>query len=339
MADSAPTTTEGKSTRGFGCLILLLIGMAVLSVLGLSIAGMAGGLVPADQIVEVSESVEPSATQKLVVMEFSGVIAGMDAASARGGQARTLLRMLERASSDESVAGILLRLNTPGGGVTASDILHDAVRRIRRKGKKVVVLMGDLCASGGVYLAVAADKIWAHPTTITGSIGVLLGSYSLKQLLERHGILDQTVVSGANKQILSMSRELTEEQRAMLQEIVDSLHNRFVSLVAEGRKKKVDAVKPFSDGRLLTADYAKKVGLIDDVGYRKNAMDDLKAISGGGPFNVVRYAQEETLLEQLSVRASSSFGLGDQLMEGLLSGPRAYYLYGSAAGASAGNQE
>jgi protease IV len=331
MTDNSPPETMAKSTRGIGCLIVGLIGMAVVSFVGLSIVGLAGGIAPTDQIVEVSESVEPSATKKLAVIEFGGIIAGMDSSVGRGGQAASMLKMLKRAANDEAVAGILLRLDTPGGGVTASDIIHDSVRRVRRQGKKVVVLMGDLCASGGVYIAVAADKIWAHPTTITGSIGVMLGSYSLKQLMERHGVLDQSIVSGRNKQILSISKEITEEQRALLQSIVNELYERFVSLVADGRRLKPDAVRPFADGRILTAAQAKKVGLVDSIGYRSDAMEDLKALAGGGPFNVVRYAQEETFLDQISANVSSKQGLGEQLLTGITAGPRAYYLYGGAA--------
>ena len=133
-----------------------------------------------------------------------------------------------------------------------------------------------------------------------------------------------------------MSRELTDEQRVLLNEIVSELYERFVSLVAEGRKQKKDVVRAYADGRLLTASQAKKVGLIDEIGYHEDALDDLKALAGGGPFNVVRYAQQEHFLDRLAVQISGGKRGGaavERVLDSLISGPRAYYLYGAVEAA------
>ena len=129
-----------------------------------------------------------------------------------------------------------------------------------------------------------------------------------------------------------MSKELTDAQRVLLNEIVGELYDRFVSLVAEGRRQNKDVVRAYADGRLLTAKKAKTLGLIDEIGYEDDALTDLKKVAGGGPFNVVRYVQEQHFLDRLAVHVTGRrghSGVTDRVLDSLMSGPRAYYLYGS----------
>ena len=189
------------------------------------------------------------------------------------GDTATALRSIRRATEDDSVDAILLLVDSGGGGITASDILYDALLGFResREDRRIVVLMGDMACSGAYYASLPADRIIAHPTTTTGSIGVILQSINAYRLAERLGIVDESIESGANKGILNPLRELTPEQRALLQGTVDELHARFTSLVAKHRGIPPDAVSALADGRIYTASQALNLKLIDELGYLADA--------------------------------------------------------------------
>ncbi|MEE2785805.1 MAG: signal peptide peptidase SppA [Myxococcota bacterium] len=275
--------------------------MACLSFFGMAAAGLlGGGLNASGQITEVVEHLENAAAKKIVQIDVKGVLMDGDGPGLARGVAQSATRMLKQSLKDPRVAGVLLVLDTPGGSVTASDIMYDYLQRLRKAGKPVVVLMGDLCASGGYYVAAGADAIYAHPTTVTGSIGVMINSISVHDLMNRYGVQDQSIVSGANKQILSMTKHLTDEQKALLQSIVDELYMRFVNIIAQGRKLEVNAVKSVADGRIMTAQTALKNGLVDAIGYREDAMKKLETLAGVGPFNVIRYGQPSSVWDVLS---------------------------------------
>ena len=189
------------------------------------------------------------------------------------GDTATALRSIRRATEDDSVDAILLLVDSGGGGITASDILYDALLGFResREGRRIVVLMGDMACSGAYYASLPADRIIAHPTTITGSIGVILQSINAYRLAERLGIVDDSIESGANKGILNPLRELTPEQRGLLQGTVDELHARFTSLVAKHRGIPPAEVATLADGRIYTARQAIDLKLIDGLGYLADA--------------------------------------------------------------------
>jgi protease-4 len=166
---------------------------------------------------------------------------------------------------------LLLRIDSPGGTVGDSQEIHAAIRRLRQKGCRVVASFGNISASGGVYVGVAAERIVANPGTITGSIGVILRGNDLSRLLERIGIRFDTVKSGLYKDILSPDRALTDDERALLQGLIDASYGQFVTAVAEGRGLSEDTVRGFADGRVFTGEQAKDLGLVDVLGDEETA--------------------------------------------------------------------
>ena len=166
---------------------------------------------------------------------------------------------------------LLLRIDSPGGTVGDSQEIHAALLRLRAKGCRVVASFGNISASGGVYIGVAAESIVANPGTITGSIGVILRGNDLSRVFERIGIRFDTVKSGVYKDILSPDRPLSTEERALLQELIDSSYGQFVRVVAEGRSMTEEAVRGFADGRVFSGEQAKTLGLVDELGDEDHA--------------------------------------------------------------------
>ena len=181
-----------------------------------------------------------------------------------------VLKALEQVGQRECPA-LLLRIDSPGGTVGDSQEIHAAIGRLRAKGCRVVASFGNISASGGVYLGVAAEKIVANPGTITGSIGVILRGNDLSRLLERIGIRFETVKSGLYKDILSPDRALTGAERTLLQELIDASYGQFVAAVAEGRGLEEARVRSFADGRVFTGSQALALGLVDALGDEEAA--------------------------------------------------------------------
>jgi len=322
---SAPENPPRR--RGVGCLVAAMVGLAFLGGLGFVFAGLGGaGAVGPGQIRERTVEKGAGARQRLVLIEARGLmIEGQSGLGEGPGITRPLLTMLEAAALDSTVEGILLSLDTPGGSVTDADQIHHRLTGLREKGKHVVVLMGDLCASGGLYSAVAAEKIVARPTTLTGSIGVIISGLNIAALLEQHGVKDTSVVSGSNKALLSPTQPIDPAHVALLKDIVDAMYQRFVKLVSEGRNLPADKLAAVADGRLLTAEQALAAGLVDQIGHDEDALATLKALAGGGPFEIVRYDVEPTLLDLLK-SASGRASPETALWARVLSAPRAMYL-------------
>ena len=240
---------------------------------------------------------EGSGDTKVVTVPLRGLIhlgEDNDFFGSAMGSSSMALKSIRRATHDPEIKGIILDVDSGGGGITASDILFKALIDFREagEGRQIVALFGDVAASGGYYVALAADHIMAHPTTITGSIGVLVQSINLKGLAEKIGISDVTIKSGKNKDMLNPLRDLTEDQRAMLQEIVDEQYNNFVSLVANRRELSEEAVRRLADGRIFSASKASSVGLVDQIGYRADAHRVLAGLLGVDAVAVYRYEEE-----------------------------------------------
>lgn len=201
--------------------------------------------------------------RRIAVVEVSGQI----------GSSRAVVRQLRRWSEDNSTPVILLRVDSPGGGVAASQEIYEEVLRVREKGKKVVVSMGTVAASGGLYIAVAADTIVANPGTLTGSIGVIFQYPTVEKLLDKIGIRYETVKSGPYKDVGNMARSMTPLDSAHLQAIIDDTYDQFVTAVAEGRGMTVEQVKTFADGRIFTGRQAQELGIVDELGDMQDALD------------------------------------------------------------------
>ena len=187
-----------------------------------------------------------------------------------GSTRQRVLKALQEVEEREFPA-LLLRIDSPGGTVGDSQEIHAALLRLRGKGCHVVASFGNISASGGVYIGVAAEKIVSNPGTITGSIGVILRGNDLSKLFERIGIRFDTVKSGLFKDILSPDRPLSDAERELLQQLIDSSYNQFVGVVAEGRGLSEEVVRSFADGRVFSGAQAKDLGLVDELGDEEHA--------------------------------------------------------------------
>ncbi len=216
---------------------------------------------------------------KILVISVDGVISDRSSADTFGlSQKESMIARikeeLSKAYQDQDIKGIILKINSPGGGVTASDIIYREILLFKNNKKiPIVSLFMDTAASGGYYIAMASDKIVAHPTTVTGSIGVVISGVNIKKGLEKIGIEDQTIVSGSNKNILSPLADFSKEQRAIIQSIVNDMYDRFYQIVLKGRPGISDAkLKVLADGRIFSATQAKQEGLVDEIGYFEDAI-------------------------------------------------------------------
>ncbi|HUU45008.1 MAG TPA: signal peptide peptidase SppA [Acidobacteriota bacterium] len=195
----------------------------------------------------------------------------------------SIVRQLRRWGDDESIAAIVLRVDTPGGGVAASQEIYDEILRVRDEGKKVVVSMGSVAASGGLYVAVAADTVVANPGTLTGSIGVIFQYPTIERLLDKIGVQYETIKSGPYKDIGSFARSMSPADSAHLQSVIDDTYEQFVEVVADGRGLDPEEVRRFADGRIFTGRQALELNLVDVLGDYQDAIDIAAEMAGMEP--------------------------------------------------------
>jgi protease-4 len=270
---------------------------ALLVALSLMIGGCAYvnlGLFPEEGPLK-ERVVEGKGERKILVVDVTGIISEE---KRRAGAFREETSMvdeiresLKKAREDKRIAALVVRINSPGGTVTASDILrHEIIEYKKKTGARVVACMMDVAASGGYYVATAADEIVAHPTTITGSIGVIAIKFNVQGLFEKIGVEAAAIKSGDKKDILSPFRPATPEEMRIVQTIIDQLQGRFVDVIAEGRKPltRPEIVK-LADGRIYTAQQALDLKLIDRVGYLDGAIEGVKQSLGLETATVVVY--------------------------------------------------
>jgi protease-4 len=206
---------------------------------------------------------------------------------------------IQEYADDSSVRAIVLRVDSPGGAVAPSQEIHAEVKRVVAD-KKVVVSMGSVAASGGYYIAAPSTKIVANPGTITGSIGVIMEIPNLEGLMDKVGIKTTVIKSGKYKDMASALRELTPEERRLLQGVMDDVHEQFIQAVAEGRGMTFEDVAKLSDGRIFSGRQAKELGLVDELGSLEDAIDLTAKLAGieGAP-RIVEKEEELTLIEML----------------------------------------
>lgn len=245
--------------------------------------------------------------------------------------APTALRKIRAAKKDKSIRGLYLDIDSPGGGVTMSDELHDAVLEFRKSdtNRFVFIHMGDLCCSGGYYAAAPADCIMARPTTLTGSIGVIMSSLNVVELARNVGIKGVTIASGKNKDLLNPLKPVDTNHVAILQRPVQQLYDRFVGIVAKGRNLPVATVRALADGRIFSAEDALKNKLVDCIGHETDAMLELKKLAGGN-IRVYEYTEKPNILDVFSnsLILESADGLFRKMQSSLAeeTAPRAEYL-------------
>jgi protease IV len=230
---------------------------------------------------------------KVLLLDLSGVISSQDKEGLvpQSNMLAIFREELTRASKDDKVKAVVVRINSPGGTVTASDILYHELREFKAKKKvPVIASMMDVAASGGYYLAMAADSILVHPSTVTGSIGVIMLTVNARGLLEKVGVEANAITSGPRKDMGSPFRVMTAEERGIFQSVIDSFYQRFLAVVQEGRPHlSPDQIKKLADGRIYSGDQAKAAGLIDEIGYLDDAIEAAKKKAGLTEARVVTY--------------------------------------------------
>lgn len=180
---------------------------------------------------------------------------------------------LKRFSENPSVKAIVLRIDSPGGGVVPSQEIYDAVRQVRSKTSKTVIAsMGNVAASGGYYIAAATDRIVANPGTLTGSIGVIMETANVEGLLQKIGVEGVVIKSGKFKDVGSPLRKMSEEERGLMQAVMDDVHKQFIEAVAEGRAMELAEAQALADGRIFTGRQAKEAKLVDELGNLDDAI-------------------------------------------------------------------
>lgn len=288
-----------------------------------------------EEIQEVT-LVKSRAKEKILILDISGLISSSLNTGTFSKEGDILSRVcyrLKKASEDKMVKAVILRLDTPGGEVTASDILYNEILNFKEKtGKPVLGLMMGLAASGGYYIASACDYIIAHPSTITGSIGVISIFPNLEDLFAKIGIKVNVIKSGKMKDSGSTFRDLTTEEKKIFQDIVDELYQKFLDVVYQKRKDSLsfEELKKIADGRVYTARQAYELKLIDEIGYFDSALKKTLALASLKEAKVIAYTyypgRKTTIyassLEKFSLFERKNF---EDLLRSLKSG--FYYLW------------
>ncbi len=319
-----------------GGLNLLLL---FFSAIGSATSGLTGGYVEEfDGMYEVvATGGDADASDRILRVPITGAISEGQSAliGASGGTVSQLKRALRVAANDSSIKGVLLDINSPGGGVTDSDEMHRLITEFREEHEKpVLALLGDIAASGGYYVAVGCNQIMARPTTITGSIGVIMQSFNFAELAREHGVKQNTIVSDRTpfKDLLSMFKDMAPAERAILTSIVDEMYDRFVDVVADGRKMDRDRVYEIADGRIYSARQALDKNMVDAIGTVEDAYEVLEELCEVDSARIVEHRRRPNLSEMLfGVRAAqpSLDGVAAQLLQSA-TGPRFLYYWAGA---------
>ncbi len=245
-----------------------------------------------------------AAANKIAVIEITGVIYGGVFEQGGFGLVDVIKAQLKRAAEDDRVKAVILKVDSPGGEVLASDDIYRAIMKFRQAAKKpVVASMGTVAASGGYYVSAPSSWIVANEMTITGSIGVILSSWNYRGLMDKVGVLPQTYKSGKYKDMLSGSREpesITPQEREMVQSLIDETFSRFKDVVREGRQSAYEQTKgqrlsaqwqDYADGRVLSGREAYKLGFVDELGGFNDAVERARKLAGIATANLVEYQQ------------------------------------------------
>jgi len=235
-------------------------------------------------------------SDKIAIVDVSGVLMNSRSQGFFGegeNPVSLFIEKIDKAQNDPDVQALVLRINSPGGGVTASDIMYNRVMKYKAATRKpVIAVMIDVAASGGYYIACAADTIIAHRTSVTGSIGVIVQTISFAGTLDKIGVTSQAITSGKMKAMGSPFKPLDPAAAQVIQGVVDDFYAKFVNVVDAGRPKlNIAQVRVLADGRIYTADEALKNGLIDSVGYMDEALAQAKQLSGAERAIAVMYGR------------------------------------------------
>jgi protease-4 len=285
------------------------------------------------------QTVDGRGDTKILLMDLSGFLSddlgsgglSLGAAPPRVPLLVRVREELEKASQDQKVKAVVLKINSPGGTVTASDIIYHELQGFRRRTKlPMVAVMMDVAASGGYYVALAADTIVAHPTSVTGSIGVIMVTVNADGLLQKIGVTAAAIKSGPYKDMGSPLRALTPEERVIFQSVIDDLYGQFVAKVAERREIAPETAQQLADGRIYTAQQALADKLVDRIGYIPDALDLARKAAGVQEARIVVYQRPR---DYRATYYAGSKGDGDfeipfaRLAAMVTSGPKFLYLW------------
>jgi protease IV len=247
---------------------------------------------------------------KVLVIPISGIIMSNVDGGIWGGKidpVQMVIDSLEKAETDNNIKAIVLDINSPGGSVTASDNIHTALKRFKTKKPNIpiVAYLGEIAASGGYYVAMASNRLIVHPTSITGSIGVIAKILNIEGLFQKIGLKEDAIKSADKKDMLSSSRTMTKEERAIMQSIIDELYQRFVDIVVGGRPKltREDILK-LADGRIYTGEQAVKNGLADQIGDREDAFESAKQLASISSAKFIQYKKKYNIFQMFEMSAA-----------------------------------
>jgi len=302
--------------------------------LGLVFAGGCVVIAPSFERPLRTVVVEPSPRwiewNRIALIDIDGFIASGDVGLLfTGVTVADVKERLRRAAKDDGVVAVVLRINSPGGEAAASDVIYREIQAFRRdSGKPVVAWLMGVAASGGYYVACAADRIVAAPSTITGSIGVIMKFYNVEGLFRKVGVSSEVIKSGEHKDIGSMTRPMTPEERAVLEGLNRALYERFVDAVRQGRPTMADAdFARVADGRPLTAAEAREMHLVDQIGYLDEAIALAKEMAGVREADVIMYKPQGVV--NANIYTAQSPGLLEKALDALAArqGPLFLYLW------------
>ena len=208
---------------------------------------------------------EQRAQNRIGVIDVTGIISG----------SQHIVNQVKKFRQDKRIRGIVLRIDSPGGSVGPSQEIYDEVLKTREGGKTIYASMGAMAASGGYYIASAAEKIFANPGTLTGSIGVIMAFTNAKGLMEKIGLQPKIIKAGKYKDIGSPARDMTKKERNLLQSVVDDVHQQFIEAIASGRGISIEEVTTIADGRIFTGRQANALNLVDELGGLQATIDQL----------------------------------------------------------------
>ncbi|EID5121144.1 signal peptide peptidase SppA [Listeria innocua] len=288
---------------------------------------------------ELTETViEEGGEDTIAVLSVDGTIQDTGEAgslfSETGYNHAFFMDQLEEVRNNDAIQGVLLYVNSPGGGVMESAQIRDKILQIKKERKiPFYVSMGSMAASGGYYISAPADKIFASKETLTGSLGVIMQGYDYSELMKKLGVSDNTIKSGAYKDIMSGTRPMTDDEKKIMQSMIDDSYNEFVKVVATGRGMSEEQVRKIADGRIYDGRQAKENGLIDAFGYQEDALEALKKEKDLKDATVIQYDAPESFSSLFSVAAQKMSGQNADITQlikltGTLKAPRMMYLYG-----------
>lgn len=293
------------------CAILPLGGMALL--LAVDSGSGAVATVPGSRWQE--EIISGRGTDRIVIITVSGTIgAGEgDGLFSAGLSHEQLLSQIRTAANDSRVKAVVLRVDSPGGGVVASNELYVELKKLREKNKHLVISMGSIAASGGYYISMAGERIYANPDTLTGSLGVIVSLLNYDEAFERLGLREYVYKSGDLKDIGSPLRPPQPEEEAIWNALVGEAYQGFVDVIVEGRGMERTEVIRLADGRIYTGRQAQALGLIDELGNLDDAIDGAKELAGLTDALIVRYRSFNTLRDLLQANLERNLQPADPL--------------------------